>query len=51
LPFAAVTTASTKNDQNIAALAGIIKDQSGSMKKIVAALSQLDNKVKQGIFW
>jgi hypothetical protein len=48
LPFAASTNKATKNDQNIAALAGIVKDQSGSMKKIVSALSQLDNKFKQG---
>jgi hypothetical protein len=49
LPFAATTTHSNKQDQNIAALAGILKGQTGSMKKIVAALSQLDNKVKQGV--
>jgi cell division protein FtsN len=40
---------SNKQDQNIAALAGILKGQTGSMKKIVAALSQLDKKVKQGV--
>jgi hypothetical protein len=48
LPFAASSNTTTKHDQNIAALAGIVKDQSGSMKKIVSALSQLDNKFKQG---
>jgi hypothetical protein len=49
LPFAATTNKTTKNDQNIATLAGILKDhQSGSMKKIISALSQLDNKFKQG---
>jgi hypothetical protein len=48
LPFAAAGANSNKQEQNIAALAGIIKGQTGSMKKIVAALSQLDNKVKQG---
>jgi hypothetical protein len=48
LPFAASTTTMHKSEQNIAALAGIVKDQSGSMKKIVSALSQLDNKIKQG---
>jgi uncharacterized coiled-coil protein SlyX len=40
---------SNKQDQNITALAGILKGQTGSMKKIVAALSQLDNKLKQGV--
>jgi hypothetical protein len=44
LPFAATTTNSNNQDQNITALAGILKGQTGSMKKIVAALSQLDKK-------
>jgi hypothetical protein len=49
LPFAASTNnKATKNDQNITALASIVKDQSGSMKKIISALSQLNNKFKQG---
>jgi hypothetical protein len=48
LPFAATSTQSSKHEQNIAALAGIVKGQTGSMKKIVAALSQIDNRVKQG---
>jgi hypothetical protein len=39
LPFAATTANSNKQ----------LKGQTGSMKKIVAALSQLDNKVKQGV--
>jgi hypothetical protein len=47
LPFAASTDAHNKTDQNIAALAGILKGQTGSMKKIVSAISQLDNKFKQ----
>jgi hypothetical protein len=49
LPFAATTMNSNKQDQNIAALANIPKGQTGSMKKTVAALSQLNNKVKQGV--
>jgi hypothetical protein len=49
LPFAATTRNSNKQDQNIAVQAGIFKGQSGSMKKIVASLSQLDDKVKQGV--
>jgi hypothetical protein len=49
LPYAATTRNSNKQDQNIAVLAGILKGQTGSMKKTVAALSQLDNKVKQGV--
>jgi hypothetical protein len=48
LPFATSTNVTSKNDQNIAALAGIIKGQSLSRRKIVSALSQLDNKFKQG---
>jgi hypothetical protein len=49
LPFATTTMNSNKQDQNIAALARILKGQTSSMKKIVAALSQLNNKVKQGV--
>jgi hypothetical protein len=37
-----------KHKQNIAALARIVKGQTSYMKKIVAALSQMDNKTKQG---
>jgi hypothetical protein len=48
LPFAVSSANSNKQEQNIAAMAGIIKNQTGSMKKIVAAISQLDNKFKQG---
>jgi hypothetical protein len=47
LPFAATTQTTTKNEQNIAALAGIVKGQSGHMKKLVSAISQIDNKLKQ----
>jgi hypothetical protein len=49
LPFAVSSSNSSKQDQNIAAMAGILKSQTGSMKKLVAAFSQLDNKVKQGL--
>jgi hypothetical protein len=48
LPFASSSATSSKQERDIIALAGLLKDQTGSMKKIVAALSQLDNKVKQG---
>jgi hypothetical protein len=48
LPFASSSANANKQERDIIALAGLLKDQSGSMKKIFAALSQLDNKVKQG---
>jgi hypothetical protein len=48
LPFAASVATANKLEQNIAALAGILHANMGSMKKVVAHISQLDNKVKQG---
>jgi len=48
LPFAASVATSSKLEQNIAALAGILQANMGSLKKVVAHVSQLDNKVRQG---
>jgi hypothetical protein len=39
LPFAASTTASNKHEEDIIALAGLLKNQTGSMKKKVFSSS------------
>ena len=48
LPFAASSDKSTKMEQNIMALAGLMQSNYGSMKKMAAHIGQLDNKMKQG---
>ena len=48
LPFAASSDKSTKMEQNIIALAGLMQSNYGSLKKLAMHISQLDNKVKQG---
>jgi hypothetical protein len=48
LPFAASVATSSKLEQNIAALAGILQANMGSLKKVITHVSQLDNKVCQG---
>jgi nitrate reductase beta subunit len=47
LPFATSTAVSQKTEQNIAALTGMVHKQIGSMYQIVAAVSQIDNHIKQ----
>jgi hypothetical protein len=49
LPFAASTASSSKSQEHIAALAGMLQKQNGHMRKIVTATSQINNRVKQGL--
>jgi hypothetical protein len=49
LPFAASAASASKSQEHIAALAGMLQKQNGAMRKIVAAVSQIDNRVKQGL--
>ena len=46
LPFAASSDKSTKMEQNIITLAGLMQSNYGSLKKIAAHIGQLDNKMK-----
>ena len=49
LPFAASSNKSSKVEQNITALAGLlVQSNYGSLKKLVVHIGQLSNKVKQG---
>ena len=48
LPFAVSSNSNRKIEQNIAALAGVVQSNMGSLKKVIAHLGQLDNNVKQG---
>jgi hypothetical protein len=47
LPFAASTATTSKSQEHIAALAGMLQKQQSHMRKIVAAVSQINNQVKQ----
>jgi hypothetical protein len=49
LPFAASAASTSKSQEHIAALAGMLQKQNGAMRKIVAAVSQINNHVKQGL--
>ena len=40
---------SSKSQEHIATLAGMLQNQNGAMRKIVTAVSQIDNHVKQGL--
>ena len=48
LPFGPTDNDSSKNTKNIAALAGVVKNGFGHVKKLVGYVSQIDNKVSQG---
>jgi hypothetical protein len=48
LPFAASTATSRKLEQNIAALAGVLQSNMGSLKKVIAHIGQINNNMKQG---
>jgi hypothetical protein len=48
LPFTASVATSSKLEQDITALAGILEANMRSLKKVVAHVSQLNNKVHQG---
>ena len=47
LPFAASTDKSSKVEQNIITLTGLLQSNYGSLKKLAMHISQLNNKVKQ----
>jgi hypothetical protein len=49
LPFAASAASSSKSQEHIAALTGMLQKQNGHMHKIIAAVSQIDNRVKQSL--
>jgi hypothetical protein len=49
LPFATSAASTSKSQEHIAALAGMLQKQNGAMRKIVAAMSQINNHVKQGL--
>jgi hypothetical protein len=47
LPFTASMTYNNKSQEYIAALASMLQKQTGQMQKLIAAVSQIDNRVKQ----
>jgi hypothetical protein len=47
LPFMASVATTSKNQEHIAALTGMLQKQQSHMRKIVTAVSQMDNQVKQ----
>ena len=49
LPFAASLEMTNKLKHNIAALAGIIQSNMGTLKKVIAHIGQLNNNMKQGL--
>ena len=48
LPFTVSTDKSSKVEQNIITLAGLLQSNYSSLKKLTMHISQLENKVKQG---
>jgi hypothetical protein len=49
LPFTASAASASKSQEHITALAGMLQKQNGAMHKIITAVSQIDNRVKQGL--
>ena len=48
LPFTTSSKKTSKVEQNIITLAGLLQSNYGSLKKLATHIGQLDNKVKEG---